>query len=306
MAIYTFTANSAGAPSLTGQGGSLIAVLDWLLVTQMGWTKPFSGTNLAVYRQPVGSNQFYLRVDDSIGQNARVVGYETMSDVNTGTGPFPTAVQLSGGAYVYKSSTADATARQWSFWSDGKIFHLLMGYTAVPPTFNSTNLYQGLTFGDFKSYKPGDAYNTILIANIVTSATATGVLHGVCSSIWSTATSGHWVARSHTQTGTSIQVSKYFDNATLGPASATAVGAGSNAWPSPIDGGMMLGRLFIGEIGQGRRGHIPGMWAHGHAFNSLQSGDTITGAGDLAGRTFSYWQIASSSLVMETSDTWAT
>jgi hypothetical protein len=34
----------------------------------------------------------------------RASGYESMSDVNTGTGPFPTAAQVAGGGYWEKSA----------------------------------------------------------------------------------------------------------------------------------------------------------------------------------------------------------
>lgn len=302
MAVYTLTMNSASAPPVNGTAGSLIAVLDFCLVTTMGWTKPFTGTNLAVYKQPAGSNGFYLSVDDTGGGNARVVGYETMTAVTTGTGPFPTTTQFAGGGYVYKSNAADTTARPWAFFSDGKIFHLFISYGSAATAFNLTNLYSDFTFGDFKSYKVGDVFNTLLIAN--TSANASIPSMQNVSSDWSTVTSGHWCARSFTQTGTSVALAKYSDLGTL--RNSSYIGAGTNAYPSPIDGGIIMSRVTVGESGQGRRGTIPGIWAHGHVNTILQSGDTFNGAGDLAGRSFNYWGFQSGAAVMETTDTWST
>ena len=44
--MTTITNATSGAPTLSGTAGSLVAVLDFCLVTTLGWTKPFSGTNL--------------------------------------------------------------------------------------------------------------------------------------------------------------------------------------------------------------------------------------------------------------------
>ena len=78
MAIYYYTNTSPGAPTLTGAAGSLITLLDWLLVTNLGWTKEFSGTNLASYRAATG-NRFYLGVDDTTALYSRVRGFATMT-----------------------------------------------------------------------------------------------------------------------------------------------------------------------------------------------------------------------------------
>lgn len=70
-----------------------------------GWEKVFSaGTTKAVYRSTdVTSSRRYYRVDDSNNQKARVRGYGSMTGVDTGTEPFPTNAQISGGGYYIKS-----------------------------------------------------------------------------------------------------------------------------------------------------------------------------------------------------------
>ena len=68
MALTIYRSSDAGAPSLTGAAGSLIALLDACLRTGYGtkagagWTKPFTGTNIAAFRQGAGGNGRYLRV----------------------------------------------------------------------------------------------------------------------------------------------------------------------------------------------------------------------------------------------------
>lgn len=116
------TSSDGGAPTLTGEVGSLIALLDHVLDVGNatdGWEKVYTGSNKAAYRPRVG-NRPYLRVlDDGSGnghgaREAAVRCFESMSDVDTGNDPFPTVVQAADGTLVVrKSDTANATARAW-------------------------------------------------------------------------------------------------------------------------------------------------------------------------------------------------
>jgi len=93
--IYTST--DAGAPQLTGQAGSLLALLRAVLVNgystgatakaPLGWTQEFSGTNKAVFRNnPTTGSGYRLRIDDTQAREARMRAYTTMTNVDTGTG----------------------------------------------------------------------------------------------------------------------------------------------------------------------------------------------------------------------------
>lgn len=113
----------AGAPSLTGQIGSLIPVLDFALGTAdltNGWEKVFTATNIAVYR-PRHGLRIYMRVDDTNAQFASIRFYETMSDASTGTNIHPTVAQVAAYAFP-KSATADATVREWNFTATDRWF----------------------------------------------------------------------------------------------------------------------------------------------------------------------------------------
>jgi len=80
-----------------------------------GWTKAFSGVNKAVYQAPGG---LYLRVDDSIDvYGAAVSFYESMTDVDTGTGQF-------GAGYWRKSDSTTTSMTNWRLVGDASGFYL--------------------------------------------------------------------------------------------------------------------------------------------------------------------------------------
>lgn len=127
-----------------------------------GWTRPFTGTNLRAYKSasPQGHGQ-YLRVNDAGAGNTRVIGYETMTAISTGTGLFPTSAQVNGGYYWWKSNHGDNTPVNWVFATDGRMFWLAVevggaGYPGV-------KVYG---FGDLIPEAPaGDPYATLLVGD---------------------------------------------------------------------------------------------------------------------------------------------
>ena len=70
MTVRVYQSTDTSAPVLTGVAGSLIALLDAVLVagygtqTAAGWTKPFNGINKGVYKH-AGSNGYFRFVDDA-------------------------------------------------------------------------------------------------------------------------------------------------------------------------------------------------------------------------------------------------
>jgi hypothetical protein len=263
-------------------------------LTVGGWTRAYSGTNKAAYRQASGSNGFLLRVDDTGTTTARGVGYESMTDVDTGAGPFPTSAQVSGGLYWAKSNTADATARPWIVACSEKLFHYQCNHNSASDGLTS----QIHTFGDIKSYKSGDVFATIHIGALSATMASNNTMHLLAT----TGTSnGHYMARTYTQLGTSIQCSKHTDSAKNG---SSNLGAGGVTYPHPVDGGLYLAPLWINESASVVRGELPGLWAPLHN-KPLSHLDTFNGTGALAGKTFitlNMYSIAQAFL--ETSDTW--
>jgi hypothetical protein len=302
MAVGVYRNTDVGAPTLSGTAGALIGVLDHALVTGQGWSKVYSGTNLAVYRAPVAAgNRLYLRVDDTGTTSARVVGYETMSAVSTGTGAFPTEAQVAGGLYAPKSANADANARNWVIVANDRFFHMWAN-TASGGVTSETNGYHWM-FGDVKSYSTTDPYGTILQAS--TTVGVSGVTFSTLVGLGTTQT-GHYVARSHTQIGTSTLVGKVSDQVLQ---AGTGMGAVAIPYPNPAGGGLFLAPLRVHEgistTYPVLRGELPGVWNPLHVYTSFADFDTVTGTGPLAGKTFLLLrQYTNGALALETSDTW--
>ena len=192
-----FSATVTGISDVTGTGTITAKV------APAGWNKVYTGTNKAVYRSAAAEAHCYLRIDDSGTTVARVVAYETMSGVDTGTGPMPTAAQVSGGAYWGKSYTADSTARAWVLVADNLLFHVGR-YTYSTYTYS----WSWDHFGQFTSTKQSDGYD-YLITGMMTSPNGmqnTGYSPLTFSSgEYSAGGCGRiWVARSYTQLGSAV------------------------------------------------------------------------------------------------------
>lgn len=248
----------------------------------VGWAKEFAGTNVAVYKMTdVASLGMRLRVDDTATTVMRVVGYETMADVNTGTGPFPTAAQVSGGGYWEKSGAAGATARNWCVVADERALY----WWSVP---NATTAVtsQGVLrgFGDLLARKSTDAYAAFLQADpasVVTSSATVGdlsdgsrVASAVCSA-----------PRSWTGLGSGALLGQYMESRR---GNATSVKSGTTAvlvYPNGPDNALDLDRVFATEGDLSTRGTFPGLMhcpqQLGFAFASF---DKLDGQGSLAGR----------------------
>ncbi|SEQ84391.1 hypothetical protein [Giesbergeria anulus] len=250
-----------------------------------GWAKEFSGTNLAAYRaSSVESTRMYLRVDDTSTTNGRVVGYEAMTDINTGTGPFPAATQISGGGWWPKANAANATARAWTLVADSKGF-LLHIHTVSTGQGVSGSLWK---FGDFASLKPGDAYACSLQCGSTDLATNTlgggGVGHfEYCNS--QTPQVGTYLPRSFTTLGGSVAglhaPIEYFAGGVSGAANQPTAPAS----PNGPDNSQILSKKLIIENGVCRRGMERGLYViPQNCHNAFNWRDKIDGQGVLAGR----------------------
>ena len=243
-----------------------------------GWAKPFWGTNLAVYRSnDVTSNRRYVRVADTTTYAARVVVYEAMTAVSTGTGPMPTAAQVSGGAYLSKVSTVFATTdvSQWAIFANGKrVFLFVADYIAAGPSYDGGRLYG---WGDFPSLKSGDVYNTFLCA---------GSNNTYSDNLGQTNISGcMWVQRLHTvATGARVAY-------TLSPFGDGRYAGGGvyGPLPAPVGGGLLLMQpmVYVQDLATyGFRGFLTGFWQTPQMVASgiFTHGDIVPGIGVTAGR----------------------
>jgi hypothetical protein len=287
-APVVYRSTDGSAPVLTGTAGDLVNLLDKCLVSGFGakaaagWTKPYTATNAAVFRMG-GGNQFYLDVNDNgasngltgaSGQEAAVRGYEVMTAASTGTGPFPTTAQVAAATSNWrKSATASATARGWFMIADDRSFVLgiLDGDTA--------SMYKLYYFGDVYSLKAGDAYRSaITVRTVVNSTAATGTLGSLLGTYsQASLTTGFYVARLAASTGTSTSDILM----SVGSTWETNV-----TFASSLDGNIYLARLLIAEQSPAiLRGWLRGLYEI-ITPAGLADGDTFSGSGDFAGRTF--------------------
>ena len=319
MTQPVFRSTDASAPALTHANGSLITVLDAILVNgygskaSLGWSKAFSGTNKAVYQQGAGSSGFQLRVDDS-GANvyeALVRGAEAFSDVDTiSSGAFPTVAQYANGLFWNKATTTSAT-RAWVCWGDSKRFYF-MPEVSSPVTDHGWNCH---FFGDIASFKVGDSYNCMLIGRTVTNTAAySDPFTEVTPSAFAAINIGHYLARSYTGVGTAIQCKKFVD----GRVNGSVMGLGTPnsdilQYPDPVTGALQLSRVFIAEANPySLRGYLPGVWCVCHnvaSMGGMTTGVTFNGSDGLAGKAFELRKTITggngvSAFAIETSD-WA-
>lgn len=253
-----------------------------------GWTKPYSGTNLAAYRQG-GGNQHYLHINDTTTISSRCIGYEAMSAVSTGTGPFPTTAQISGGLYWQKSNVADAvSAREWIIVADDKTMYMWVRYTAGIDYGSMSTC----AFGDFYSYKEGDVFNTFLSANTNSASYQYMYFSYLLSNIGgvlNTSNFGMYTPRNYTQVGSSTPMGKLGDYSKAAQAGMGLTGTGM-PYPSPVDGGLYMCPVTVvdglGVAAQAvLRGRMYGLWNPLHS-TPLNHGDIFIGNGALTGKTF--------------------
>lgn len=250
-----------------------------------GWEKKYSGTNLAVYKSTdVQAHGRHWRVDDTGTMAARVVEYETMTDVNTGSGPSPTAAYISGGGYVYKSTVASAAAARYAMAADSRAVLLALEPGTASLAANRVANIRG--FGDAITLAPaGDSWASFvsLCGSNAASNFSTGSLSGGAVS---SASGFSALSRSYAGLGTSVIV----DVVPMSGTAAQVSGGDSfmGAAPSAVDGQIKLSRVFFKEQGASNppRAIVPGvLYVPQSGLTTLVAGgDIAAGAGDWAGR----------------------
>lgn len=244
---FDFTVTGSPATPATGTISAKVAPI--------GWGKPFSGTNKAVYRgAETAGTRLYLRVDDTGTTSARAIGYEAMTDVDTGTGLFPTTAQVSGGLYISKSATANATVRPWVLVGDGYEFHFFQATAVSYP-----GGYQQFHFGDPCSEMASDPYGCLIYgstsAQIDNSPEIGSTTYYLLSSSGVAGQSGHYYARGYNQIGSSVGAGK-LGNTALG---TNNIGAGSMTYPAPTNNGLYVAPIYATD-GLVLRAQLKALW----------------------------------------------
>lgn len=249
-----------------------------------GWEKAFAGTNLAAYRsQDVTGTRMFLRVDDTSVTNARVVGYESMSDISSGQGAFPTPAQMSGGGWWPKATAAGSTALAWTLVADSRFFLLHMQTSSNAPGASGAVW----AFGDFESLRSGDPYACVLMASYNDVATGSSVTGNMVEYSSAATGSNAMIPRSFTGLGGSVDGRHGCESFASGStgAAGTFNSPGVPVYPNGPNNGLVLSRKFLFEPNIALRGRLPGVLlpvqqCHS-AFNWL---DKIDGQDELIGR----------------------
>ena len=245
---------SAGSSSLTipapGFADGAVSGSLSTRVAPAGWEEVFTGSGVGVFRSTIegpGSTRFYYRVNDATlgSSTAEFRGFESMSDVDTGIGPFPTVAQDDGhGIHFLRGDSS--TPRPWCAIADGRTLYLILGYTS---------LGAAKAWGDITPYSSSDTFCAFAIGGNASYGYLTNTGYA------------HYVPRIAAGTGTAQTGTRR---------SLFAASGEAHTYPSPIDGGMVFSRpVLVGEYGSNAiRGEMRGMLTC--SANPIPSGSLFT------------------------------
>jgi hypothetical protein len=250
---------------------------------------------------------------DSGGGTARVRGFETITNVTTGTGTglFPTDPQMSGGFSIMKSYGVGSASTTWVLIATQTMFYL---WTNPTNSANITNeSYVGLfCFGDLISYVPGDIGHTYMCGQVSTEVYATYANFARTIAGGFTATQGQVLCRGYGQVTSSIPCAKFTDvSKSAGHGFAGNYPFSVQPFPEPINQTINVSKFWVIENSQPLvRGHVPGAWTllHIDPFKMVSGseGNTLTfTTGEMAGKTIECFYTGNSSRIwLEISNTW--
>jgi hypothetical protein len=258
-------------------------------VAPLGWSNSdvAPGTNIKAYRPTdVASTRFFLRVDDTGTREARWQGYETMSDINTGTNPWGTAA--SGGGYCTKSEVADTSVREWTLIGDGKRFYL-----NIRAGSSSTSARWTYAFGDFLSRKSPDAYRAYMCALASTGVAATAFGHqsslDYCGAS-NTGTANGQVARGVAGLGGSVAARRWVAMPNTNDVWSGQSGSNTFAYPNTANNELFVNEILLVEGTSPSsilRGKLCGVYFCPHSIGTLEftNRQSLIGVESLPGKT---------------------
>lgn len=279
VTTLTFDFTVSGTPA-TPATGAITAK-----VAPIGWGKPFSDTNKAVYRSAEATGtQMYLRVNDAnpladTNKTAALRGYETLTDMDTGTGPFPTVSQMANGIVIAKSIASDSVARNWTLVGDG--FEFCFFYTAWVS--NYQNQYDFFHFGDPASEMASDPYGCLIFGPYYGAQSWPGgasIAHQTAASL-ATSQIGHYMTRGYSQTGDAVNVGKISDASLAG---SSYFGGGQMPYPAPHNNGLYIAPVFVGDPAAVVRATLKCIYNPLHS-HPLGHGGTVSNLSNLPDRT---------------------
>lgn len=293
MTVRVYRSTDVGAPTIGRTIGSLITLLDAVLVngygskSPLGWTKQFSGTNVAMYLQGTGSSGCTLYVSHTTADSASAFGL-----VN------PTSISDTSKNKFWSSSypiSIAAPENKWVVVGNEKAFYLLTSWS----TWGS--LWSSFFFGDISAYGgTSDLYRCL-----ITGATSTPSISSPGTDVLSNATNDYTFT---VQNGPAMAGQKSDVGSVLcGVKHIAFAQQSANPFPNKYSGGITLYPRWV-YTALDVRGEMPGCYAPHQPLQqySIPSG-TLVGEGPMAGKQFELFMIGPSYSViaLETSDTWS-
>lgn len=286
--VHRFDSTMTGATSLDYNVGSLIAVVKSCLITGFGseapqgsWEVVYEVTGRAAFRSTdPDSTGMCLYIDDSlVGSKtyARVNGYESMADIDTGTNIFGT---YSGSPLFWMKTNNSTGTRPWTLIANNSAFYLFVRWDNNA---SRTSFNEGCFFGDVLSVLSTDLYRCAIIGSTIelpypggNGAYQTNFYNLTIDSATSISISnGSAVARNYL--GTVGQMLFYKTAQGLANGTNAAMGGAASintTYPDPVTGTARISPIGVCERNPGDsnfpgwfRGEMPGMYAPLHRLN---------------------------------------
>lgn len=242
-----------------------------LKFSPLGWTRAFSGTGIGAYRQGgSATHKRFLRVFDNtmasdFGYSCR--GYENMTAISTGTGPFPTVEQAAGNGIAYHGG--NAAVQSWAVVGTPRFFYFFTGYGT-----DATGNLSAFPLASTSGFHFGEIADVQKAADVYAYIMPSGVYNF---------TQQQYTPRAYTGTGTSLLTTIY------GPGGASTPSIGLTD-PDPGSGHTLIaGQLIVvDQSGSGSfRGFVPGtlgMYTAPVGNGSKLPMDILTGVTGVSGR----------------------
>lgn len=223
-----------------------------------GWRLAFSDTNLAAYQSTSIGQQCLLRVNDSTLYSSACLGYEAMSDINTGTGPFPSSANYG----MVRSLNNNSTANPWVVIADDQIFYMHVDFN------NNLSYYSMQCFGNIISLNSTDAYHCVIARGVGGAGGSAPVQGGSNSSLFAINLSDIQMPRAYTQVGGAV-------SANLKASYLSTWGSSSIPYRDLFMNDLIASKISVLNGTTVVRGTLPGMYAPLNNFPSQAHHKTI-------------------------------
>lgn len=256
----TFTFDATGIAD-----GAATGAITSIRATPGFWEKAFSGVDKAAYRSthPDATGLYFRIIDDQVNTGGiRIRGFESMTDVDTGTRPFPTVAQEADADYCWrKTNSVFGDPRKWTLVADEAFVWFFADFHSSQPA----TMYH---FGDVVG-KLSDAFRFVITGH----TSATPASPGTSTSqndFGGSSVFGCYFARN--AAGAASDPSPYYRH---GRAANSSPGYGSS-FPDSLTGGYLFSPVMSASDGSATsaimRGLVPGIlqsWTH--ANNTLDA-----------------------------------